>query len=387
MAALERGLGRGLDSLLRSTREADIPSREAKKLALTQLVPGAHQPRKRFDDAALADLATSIKNQGVVQPLIVRPQADSSPQLYEIVAGERRWRAAKLAGLTEVPVVICAYSDAEAMTVALVENLQRENLSPLEEAEALQTLRDTHNLNQEELAAKLGKSRSAVANSLRLLQLPQACRDALADLRISAGHARALLSIGDEEIRDRLLNGIIQRDLSVRDAESIADYWKRTGRLPSPLDDAEPGTPGEKETRRRTPKPQRLKDIQILLRKTVHHGASISGNEEKGRIALPYSSPEELTVLLSRLGMSEENQSSPDTEKGAPVPEATGFETEECLPEDGSPDSGVEQGVSVADSVGYDTGDLTPAADGAGPEDKESAPVDVAVSYAENLHE
>ncbi|MCH5276679.1 MAG: ParB/RepB/Spo0J family partition protein, partial [Desulfovibrionaceae bacterium] len=347
MAALERGLGRGLDSLLRSTREAEIPSRDAKKLALTQLTPGPHQPRKRFDDATLADLATSIKNQGVVQPLIVRPKADSSPQIYEIVAGERRWRAAKLAGLTEIPVVICSYTDAEAMTVALVENLQRENLSPLEEAEALQTLRDTHKLNQEDLAAKLGKSRSAVANALRLLQLPQHCKEALAESRISAGHARTLLSVGDEEIRDRLLEGIIQRDLSVRDAESIADYWKRTGRLPAPLNGEESGAAAaDRETRRRAPKPQRLKDIQIVLRKTVHHGASISGNEEKGRIALPYTSPEELEFLLKLLGMSEEYQG--------------GFESGECAPEGGAAGAEPEASMPADDGAGFGAGEPVP---------------------------
>ena len=309
MAALERGLGRGLDSLLRSTREADIPSRDAKKLALTQLIPGPHQPRKRFDDAALAELSASIKNQGVIQPLIVRPKADSSPQVYEIVAGERRWRAAKLAGLTEVPVVICAYTDAEAMTVALVENLQRENLSPLEEAEALQALRDTHQLNQEELAAKLGKSRSAVANALRLLQLPPICREALSEARISAGHARALLAIGDEETREKLLKAVIRQELSVRDAESAADHWKRAGRLPDSLEEDTPAAEkAEKAAPRRASKPQRLKAIQKLLRQTVHHGASISGEEEKGRIALPYTSRGELEYLLNLLGMSQENE-------------------------------------------------------------------------------
>ncbi len=311
MAALERGLGRGLDSLLRSTREADIPSRDAQKLALTQLIPRPHQPRKHFDDAALAELATSIKNQGIVQPLIVRPKADSSPQLYEIVAGERRWRAARLAGLTEVPVVICTYTDMEAMTVALVENLQREDLSPLEEAEALQSLRDTHQLNQEELAAKLGKSRSAVANALRLLQLPLICREALNENRISAGHARALLAIGDEEAQKKLLNAIIQRELSVRDAESAADHWKRAGRLPDSLDLKEDGPVTEKTEKgapRRVPKPQRLKDIQTLLRQSVHHGAIISGDEEKGRITLPYTSRGELEYLLNLLGMSKENE-------------------------------------------------------------------------------
>ena len=394
MATLERGLGRGLDSLLRSTREADIPSRDAKKLALTQLTPGKHQPRKRFDDATLADLAASIKNQGIVQPLIVRPRADSSPQLYEIVAGERRWRAARLAGLTEVPVVISSYTDAEAMTVALVENLQRENLSPLEEAEALQTLRDTHKLNQDELAAKLGKSRSAVANSLRLLQLPQNCRDALADSSITAGHARALLAIGDEETRDSLLKGIIQRDLSVRDAESIADYWKRTGRLPAPLDeDNAGGVAAAKERRRRTLKPQRLKDIQALLRKTVHHGASISGNEEKGRIALPYSSAGELESLLTLLGMDVERQdirgigesvpvsgSAMSGEESAPADDSAALETEGFAMADDAASAGPVDSALMDGSVSLETESSAPAPDTPGPDAGESVLRDEGVS-------
>ena len=141
----ERGLGRGLGSLLSSLPENN--SEETRKLALTQLVPGKHQPRKFFDNAALAELAASIRNQGVIQPLLVR-QLPGMPQRYEIVAGERRWRASKLAGLTEVPVIVTEYTDKEAMTVALVENLQREDLNPLEEAEALQALREAHNLSQ-----------------------------------------------------------------------------------------------------------------------------------------------------------------------------------------------------------------------------------------------
>lgn len=309
MTALERGLGRGLDSLLRSTREADIPSRDAKKLALTQLVPGPHQPRKRFDDSTLAELSTSIKNQGVVQPLIVRPKVDTSPQLYEIVAGERRWRAARLAGLTEVPVVICSYTDAEAMTVALVENLQREDLSPLEEAEALLSLRQAHNLSQEELAAKLGKSRSAVANALRLLQLPESVKNGLAAGRISAGHARALLAITDEVVQSLLFDAVVRMELSVRETEAAADHWKHGGKLPESVmaregDEISPEVP-DKKAAKRAPKPQRLKDLQQMLRQTVHHGASISGDEEKGRIALPYTTRGELDYLLNLLGMGD----------------------------------------------------------------------------------
>ena len=307
--ALERGLGKGLDSLFRSTRDAEQqPERDIKKLALPQLVPGPHQPRKYFEETSLSELSLSIRNQGIVQPLIVRPKADSVPQMYEIVAGERRWRAAKLAGLTEVPVVIAAYDDIEAMTVALVENLQRENLNPLEEAEALSTLKEAHGLSQEELAVRLGKSRSAVANSLRLLQLSEKARDALGAGKISAGHARALLAISDEHAQTDLLNALLKLDLSVRECEAAADFWKKKGSLPPGLESAlslreDDAREAGRQSAKRAPKTAWLKDIQKNLRLTVMQGACISGTEEKGRIALPYSSRGELEFLLDLLGL------------------------------------------------------------------------------------
>lgn len=306
--ALERGLGKGLDSLFRSTRDSEQPEHDIKKLALTQLVPAAHQPRKYFEETSLSELSISIRNQGVVQPLIVRPKADTVPQVYEIVAGERRWRAAKLAGLTEVPVVIAAYTDAEAMTVALVENLQRENLNPLEEAEALFALKEAHGLSQEELASKLGKSRSAVANALRLLQLSERARQSLGAGDISAGHARALLAVSDETVQLALLDALLKLDLSVRECEAAADYWKRKGALPPELESAlrleeEKSEEAEKKATKRPPKTAWLKDVQKTLRTSVMQGASISGTEEKGRIALPYSSRGELEFLLDLLGL------------------------------------------------------------------------------------
>lgn len=313
MAGLERGLGRGLDSLMRSTTEADIASKDVKRLALIQLVPGQHQPRKFFDENALAELATSIKNQGVVQPLIVRPKEHTSPQIYEIVAGERRWRAAKIAGLIEVPVLITNYTDAEAMTVALVENLQREDLNPLEEAEALQSLRDAHNLSQEDLASKLGKSRSAVANALRLLQLPEHVRQGLGEGKLTAGHARALLAVTDDEFLNILYDCVVEQELSVRETESAADTWKKTGQLPDHLLSAQKTKENLQKNSRRTAKPQTLKDLQSRLRELVHHGASISGSEEKGRISLPYTSHGELEFLLTLLGMENSVSSFEDT--------------------------------------------------------------------------
>lgn len=297
----ERGLGRGLSSLLTSASESS--SEETRKLALTQLVPGKHQPRKVFESDALEELAVSIKNQGVIQPLLVR-LLPGMPQRYEIVAGERRWRAARMAGLTEVPVIVTEYTDKEAMTVALVENLQREDLNPLEEAEALQALREAYHLSQEELAEQLGKSRSAVANALRLLQLSPSMQDGLAKGDISAGHARALLSVNDGTLRAALYAAILEHHLSVRETEAAADTCKRTGRLPEKLVAGQNATPASRPAR--APKPQIIKDLQSLLRQNSGTKASISGNEQQGRIQIPYSSPEELTHILELLGLHRE---------------------------------------------------------------------------------
>lgn len=297
----ERGLGRGLSSLLSSAAESS--SEEPRKLALTQLVPGKHQPRKVFDNNALGELAVSIKNQGVIQPLLVR-LLPGMPQRYEIVAGERRWRAARMAGLTEVPVIVTEYDDKEAMTVALVENLQREDLNPMEEAEALQALRKAHNLSQEALAEQLGKSRSAVANALRLLQLSPSMKDALARGDISAGHARALLSVVDDKLRESLYDAIVRHHLSVREAEAAADTCKRTGRLPEKLAPEQNSAPRPA----RASKPELIKNLQNLLRQSSGTKATISGNEQQGRIQIPYASPEELARILSLLGLNEEEK-------------------------------------------------------------------------------
>lgn len=301
MSIPERGLGRGLGSLLSSM--ADNTTQETRKLALTQLVPGKHQPRKHFASEALEELASSIRNQGVIQPLLVR-LLPGMPQRYEIVAGERRWRAARLAGLTEVPVIVTEYGDKEAMTVALVENLQREDLNPLEEAEALQRLREAYALSQEELAEQLGKSRSAVANALRLLQLPSSMKDALAARTISAGHARALLSVTEEQLREQLFHAVQAHHLSVRETEAAADVCKRNGRLPEKLAEQK----NQPAASPRAPKPQLLKDLQKALRQHTHTRVSISGTEQKGRIQIAYASPEELTRLIELLGMEKSGQ-------------------------------------------------------------------------------
>lgn len=219
MAVKKGGLGRGLDALFADNSVEESSSASAVKLNLNEIEPNKDQPRKTFDEKALAELADSIAQHGVIQPLLVRPMPDGS---YQLVAGERRWRAARRAGLSEVPVVIREMSDSEMMELALIENLQREDLNPIEEAEGLQQLIDTYGLTQETAAARVGRSRPAVANALRLLSLPAAILEMTREGKISAGHARALLSLGDTEKMMEIAEQIIKKEISVREVERLA---------------------------------------------------------------------------------------------------------------------------------------------------------------------
>lgn len=219
MAAKKGGLGRGLDALFADNSVEESSSASAVKLSLNEIEPNKDQPRKTFDEKALAELADSIAQHGVIQPLLVRPMPDGS---YQLVAGERRWRAARRAGLSEVPVVIREMSDSEMMELALIENLQREDLNPIEEAEGLQQLIDTYGLTQETAAARVGRSRPAIANALRLLSLPAPILELTREGKISAGHARALLSLGDEEKMVEIADLILKKEISVREVERLA---------------------------------------------------------------------------------------------------------------------------------------------------------------------
>lgn len=216
MAAKKGGLGRGLDALFADNSLEEISATSAVKLKINEIEPNREQPRKEFDETALSELADSIAQHGIIQPLLVRPLSDGA---YQLVAGERRWRAARLAGLSEVPVVIRELSDSEAMEIALIENLQREDLNPIEEAQGLKLLIDTYGLTQEECADRVGKSRPAIANSLRLLGLSEYILDLVKDGTISSGHARALLPLGDEQKMHDLAQEIISKELSVRETE------------------------------------------------------------------------------------------------------------------------------------------------------------------------
>ena len=216
MAAKNKGgLGKGLDALFMDN-SIEEEAKSAVKLKLNDIEPNRAQPRKSFDEEALEELANSISTHGVIQPLLVRPLADGG---YQLIAGERRWRASRMAGLTEVPVVIREMSDSEAMELALVENLQREDLNPIEEAQGLALLMETYGLTQEQAAKRVGKSRPAVANSMRLLSLPQDVLAMVERGELSAGHARTILALENAEQITALANEIIKKNLSVRETE------------------------------------------------------------------------------------------------------------------------------------------------------------------------
>lgn len=229
MAQKKGGLGRGLDALFVDNSVEEISSAGAVKLKLMDIEPNRDQPRRVFDEESLSRLAESVAQHGIIQPLLVRPTADGS---YQLVAGERRWRAARLAGLTEVPVVIRELGDEQAAAITLIENLQREDLNPVEEARGFRTLMDKFSLTQEDAALKIGRSRPAVANALRLLSLPESVLALVEGGEISAGHARALLGFDGEEQQLEVSRRIVEKGLTVRDVERLARASKRVPKAP-----------------------------------------------------------------------------------------------------------------------------------------------------------
>ena len=237
MAAKRNGLGKGLDSLIpnktagksekpSSKKSSDDSKKEDKTgevmVKINSVEPNREQPRKDFDEDSLVELADSIKQFGILQPLIVQQKKD----YYEIIAGERRWRAAKMAGIKEVPVIIKNYTDQEIVEISLIENIQRENLNPIEEAMAFKRLLEEFDLKQDEVAERVSKSRTAVTNSMRLLKLSERVQQMIIDDMISTGHARALLALDDEEQQYQLANRIFDEKLSVRETEKLVKALK-----------------------------------------------------------------------------------------------------------------------------------------------------------------
>lgn len=229
MAQKRSGLGRGLDSLFADNSVEEIKGGSVDKLKIMEIEPNHDQPRKTFDENALSELADSIAQHGVLQPLVVRPTTNGT---YQLVAGERRWRAARIAGLTEVPVIIRELSDSETIEIAMIENLQREDLNPLEEALGYKYMMDELKITQEQVSEKVGKSRPVIANALRLLKLPDEVQTMLEQNLISPGHARALLGFDSADKIYDVAKLIVKEGLSVRDVELMVKKSKKMPKIP-----------------------------------------------------------------------------------------------------------------------------------------------------------
>ena len=275
------GLGKGLDALFidNSTEENGD-----KLVNINDIEPNRDQPRKFFDDEALKELSDSIAMHGIIQPLLVRPLSDGG---YQLIAGERRWRASRMAGLTQVPVVVREMTDMEAMELALIENLQREDLNPIEEAEGYKLLMDTYSFTQEQAAEKVGKSRPAVANAMRLLVLPQEVLDMVKQGIISAGHARTLIPLTDEALIIKLAEEISQKELSVRETERIVKTLMK---------------PKSEIVKKKKKRDSYFDECEIAIREELGRMAKINVSKgNKGTIELEFFSKEDLQSILEAL--------------------------------------------------------------------------------------
>ena len=301
MAKPERGLGRGLDALFGGSGEVSILKGDAEKqsLPIDKIVPNQNQPRKYFQPQALEELASSIAKEGVLQPLLVRPLPDGN---YQIVAGERRWRASRLANLRTLPVIIKEMSDEQALAIALIENLQREDLNPMEEALGYKDLRDSFGLSQEEIATRVGKSRPAVSNTLRLLQLPLPLQEDIAVGRVTQGHARPLLAVDDEAAALTMREAILTLSPTVREVEAWVNNWKASGILPG-SGEASHSEPSRSPSRSRVKTSPELAEMEANLSDLLALKVSLHGNLQKGRMQIDFSNEQELKGLLQRLGL------------------------------------------------------------------------------------
>lgn len=284
MSVKKRGLGRGLDAIF-AENVADSAEGTV-TIRIEEIEPNREQPRKDFDSGALAELAESIAQHGVLQPLLLRPMVSGG---YRIVAGERRWRASRMAGLSEVPAVVREMSDEEEMLFALIENLQREDLTPLEEARGFQRLIEVQGLTQEEAAKAVGKSRPAVANALRLLNLPEDIQQMVEKGEISAGHARTLLSFSSEE-EMRLAAEKARSGASVRELEAMA---KKSGQ-------------GEKKAAPRSTTPNQFyAEAQLAVGDYLGRKVKVAGTKKKGVLQIEFYGEEDLQNLLSELKLQD----------------------------------------------------------------------------------
>ena len=291
MSDKRKSLGRGLDALLGQPGEVETKNQKQglTEIPIEQIGPGPFQPRKQIDESQLNELAQSIKAQGVIQPIVVRERAiaDSHTGVrFEIIAGERRWRATQIAGLESIPAVIRTIADSEAVAVALIENIQRENLNPLEEANAFQRLIIEYEMSHQEVANSVGRARASITNALRLLDLPSSVQELVNKKMLTMGHARALLSIGDRGMQLEVANLIVEKGLSVREAEGLV----------------------RKIVEKKNPNQQKTAvdpDIQRLEKDLTNRlGARVSIKHKKtgsGTLSIKYSSSDELEGILSKI--------------------------------------------------------------------------------------
>ena len=280
MASRKSGLGKGLDSLFMDNGSIAESKDSTTTLHISELEPNRDQPRKEFDAAALAELADSIAAVGVIQPLIVRPMVGGG---YQIVAGERRWRAAQSAGLTEVPVIIRELSDKEVDEIALIENLQREDLNPVEEAEGYRHLMNEYGMTQEQVASRVGKSRPSIANSVRLLELPDSILGMLTAGDLTVGHVRPLLGLHDEDSMVKVACMAVKKKLTVRDVEKQVKKEKGDAAPKKPVTDRD----------------QYFNEVEIALAMALGRKVKVVGTSGKGTLQIDFYSNDDLTDLLA----------------------------------------------------------------------------------------
>ncbi|WP_338833658.1 Stage 0 sporulation protein J [Moorella humiferrea] len=281
----KRGLGRGLEALLPAQKASGGEVEGIQMLLVEKIKPGRHQPRREFDLEKLEELARSIKSHGVIQPIIVKPVGSGS---YEVIAGERRLRACQMAGITEIPAIIKELDARETAEIALIENLQREDLNPMEEAAAYQTLISEHGLTQEEIAARVGKSRPVIANALRLLNLPQTVQEMVRSGIISPGHARIILSLKDEEQQIALAEKIAATGMAVREAEALAKKMQEQPEI-------------QKLKKEDTKAQWEVKQLEDRLQSILSTKVKLKHAKEKGKIEIYYFGNEELERIINVL--------------------------------------------------------------------------------------
>jgi len=293
MTAKRGGLGKGLDSLIKENKTAKHTAPVKKEVVnagpimmkINDVEPNRDQPRKHFEEDALLELADSIKQFGILQPLIVQKRND----YYEIIAGERRWRAAKQAGIKEIPVIIKEYTDQEIVEISLIENIQRENLNPIEEAKGYRQLIKASGMTQEALSKAVSKSRSAITNSLRLLDLPEAVQQMMYEGKLTAGHARAILAVPFEDARIKLAEKVVAEGLSVRATETLAPLFSvgDTPRTPRPVT------------------PQSYKKAARVLRQVFNTNVKVRSTRGKNKIEIEFKDEDDLQRILASMVESE----------------------------------------------------------------------------------